>query len=164
MEKLKKNLAVAIEAARQRGEPLGHCIFSGPPGLGKTTLAHIMAHEMGVDVRVTSGPVLDKPGDLAGLLTGLKRGDILFIDEIHRLSPVIEESLYPAMEDFRIEIVTGVGAGASGLDRLREVLRRVVDAGPDELDGTMRVRETGVNLAGSASATALKVSSIRSCT
>jgi Holliday junction DNA helicase RuvB len=98
-EKLKQNLAISIEAAKQRGEPLGHCLFSGPPGLGKTTLAHILAHELDGKIRVTSGPVLEKPGDLAGLLTGLERGDVLFIDEIHRLRTVVEEYLYPAMED-----------------------------------------------------------------
>jgi Holliday junction DNA helicase RuvB len=111
-EKLKRNLAIAIEAARGRGEPLGHCLFSGPPGLGKTTLAHILAAEMGVSVRVTSGPVLDKPGDLAGLLTGLKRGDILFIDEIHRLKTVVEEYIYPAMEEFQLDILIDSGPAA----------------------------------------------------
>ncbi|HUP18341.1 MAG TPA: Holliday junction branch migration DNA helicase RuvB [Gemmatimonadota bacterium] len=111
-EKLKRNLSIAIAAARGRGEPLGHCLFSGPPGLGKTTLAHILAAEMGVDVRVTSGPVLDKPGDLAGLLTGLKRGDILFIDEIHRLKTVVEEYIYPAMEEFQLDILIDSGPAA----------------------------------------------------
>jgi Holliday junction DNA helicase RuvB len=111
-EKLKRNLAISIAAARQREEPLGHCLFSGPPGLGKTTLAHILAHEMGVRIRVTSGPVLEKPGDLAGLLTGLERGDILFIDEIHRLKTVVEEYLYPAMEEFQLDIVIDSGPAA----------------------------------------------------
>lgn len=92
----KANLRVYIQAARQRGESLDHCLFHGPPGLGKTTLAHIIAHEMEGEIRVTSGPVLEKPADLAGLLTNLQDGDILFIDEIHRLSPVVEEYLYPA--------------------------------------------------------------------
>ncbi|MGH7572052.1 MAG: Holliday junction branch migration DNA helicase RuvB [Gemmatimonadota bacterium] len=111
-EKLKRNLAISIAAAKQREEPLGHCLFSGPPGLGKTTLAHILAHEMGVRIRVTSGPVLEKPGDLAGLLTGLERGDILFIDEIHRLKTVVEEYLYPAMEEFQLDIVIDSGPAA----------------------------------------------------
>ena len=111
-EKLKRNLAISIAAARQREEPLGHCLFSGPPGLGKTTLAHILAHEMSVRIRVTSGPVLEKPGDLAGLLTGLERGDILFIDEIHRLKTVVEEYLYPAMEEFQLDIVIDSGPAA----------------------------------------------------
>ncbi|MDX1623316.1 MAG: Holliday junction branch migration DNA helicase RuvB [Gemmatimonadota bacterium] len=111
-EKLKQNLSIAIEAARQREEPLGHCLFSGPPGLGKTTLAHILANEMEVDIRVTSGPVLEKPGDLAGLLTGLERGDVLFIDEIHRLKTVVEEYLYPAMEEYQLDIVIDSGPAA----------------------------------------------------
>ncbi len=111
-ERLKHNLAIAIQAAKKRGEPLGHCLFSGPPGLGKTTLAHILAHEMGSRVRVTSGPVLEKPGDLAGLLTGMEHGDILFIDEIHRLRPIVEEYLYPAMEEFQLDILIDSGPAA----------------------------------------------------
>ncbi len=111
-EKLKRNLGISIAAARQRGEPLGHCLFSGPPGLGKTTLAHVLAHEMGSRIRVTSGPVLEKPGDLAGLLTGLDRGDVLFIDEIHRLKTVVEEYLYPAMEEFQLDILIDSGPAA----------------------------------------------------
>jgi Holliday junction DNA helicase RuvB len=111
-EKLKQNLAISIEAAKQRGEPLGHCLFSGPPGLGKTTLAHILAHELDGKIRVTSGPVLEKPGDLAGLLTGLERGDVLFIDEIHRLRTVVEEYLYPAMEEFQLDILIDSGPAA----------------------------------------------------
>lgn len=107
-----ERLSVLIEAARQRGEPLGHCLFSGPPGLGKTTLANILAKEMGTQVIVSSGPVLDKAGDLAGLLTNLQDGDILFIDEIHQLNRVVEEYLYPAMEDYKLDLVIDSGANA----------------------------------------------------
>jgi Holliday junction DNA helicase RuvB len=113
--KVADNLAVYVKAARQRGDSLDHVLLSGPPGLGKTTLAYLLGHEMGSEVRVTSGPALERKGDLVGILTSLARGDILFIDEIHRLLPVVEESLYPAMEDFRIELVTGVGAGARAI-------------------------------------------------
>ena len=103
-ERLKENLRIAIEAATARREPLDHILFHGPPGLGKTTLAMLLAREMGVGFTTTSGPVLEKPADLVGALTNLQQGDILFIDEIHRLRPVIEEFLYPAMEDFRVEV------------------------------------------------------------
>jgi Holliday junction DNA helicase RuvB len=106
------NLVVFVTAARQRGESLDHVLLHGPPGLGKTTLATIIANEMQVNLRVTSGPVLDKPGDLAGLLTNLQEGDVLFIDEIHRLSPVVEEYLYSAMEDFQIDIMIDKGPSA----------------------------------------------------
>jgi Holliday junction DNA helicase RuvB len=109
---LKENLAIAIEAARKRGEPLDHTLFFGPPGLGKTTLAMLIAKEMGVNVRTTSGPVLEKAGDLVGFLTTLQRGDVLFIDEIHRLRPVLEEFLYPAMEDFRVDVRIADGPNA----------------------------------------------------
>jgi len=102
--KVKESLQIAIDAAKQRKEPLDHALFFGPPGLGKTTLAMLMAREMGVDIRVTSGPVLERPGDLVGMLTGLKPGDILFIDEVHRLRPALEEFLYPAMEEFRVDV------------------------------------------------------------
>lgn len=107
-----ENLKVFVEAANQRGEALDHTLFHGPPGLGKTTLAHILANELNVGIKVTSGPVLDKPGDLAGLLTNLDERDILFIDEIHRLSPVVEEYLYSAMEDYRIDIMIETGPNA----------------------------------------------------
>jgi Holliday junction DNA helicase RuvB len=103
-EKVKEALSIAVQAALQRRDPLDHLLFHGPPGLGKTTLAALMAREMGVNIKTTSGPVLEKPADLVGILTNQRKGDILFIDEIHRLRPIIEEFLYPAMEDFRVEI------------------------------------------------------------
>jgi Holliday junction DNA helicase RuvB len=107
--KHKENLRVYIDAARRRGEPLDHILFAGPPGLGKTTLAHILAQEMGVQLHLTSGPAIDHKGALTGLLTRCSRGDLLFIDEIHRLSAPVEEALYPAIEDFRIDVMTGEG-------------------------------------------------------
>jgi Holliday junction DNA helicase RuvB len=112
---IKEYLKIFIEASKKRGEPLDHILFSGPPGLGKTTLAHIIAHEMGSDIKSTSGPVLERPGDLAAMLTALKRGDVLFIDEIHRLNSVIEEILYPAMEDFVIDVMIGEGPSARSI-------------------------------------------------
>jgi Holliday junction DNA helicase RuvB len=108
---VKSSLQIAIDAAKARGDTLDHTLFFGPPGLGKTTLAMLMAKEMGVQLRTTSGPVLEKPGDLVALLSSLARGDILFIDEIHRLRPVLEEFLYPAMEDFRVDVRIGEGPG-----------------------------------------------------
>jgi Holliday junction DNA helicase RuvB len=114
-EQVKASLKIAIEAAQKRGEPLDHLLFSGPPGLGKTTLAHIIAREMGAEIRSTTGPVLEKPGDIAALLTPLQQGDILFIDEIHRINPVVEEVLYPAMEDFFIDVMIGEGPSARSI-------------------------------------------------
>jgi Holliday junction DNA helicase RuvB len=112
---VKEQLEIFIEAARRRTEPLDHTLVFGPPGLGKTTLAHVIAHEMKVDLKTTSGPVLEKAGDLAALLTNLESGDVLFIDEIHRLSPVVEEILYPALEDYQLDIVIGEGPAARSI-------------------------------------------------
>lgn len=112
---VKEQMEIFITAARKRDDVLDHCLVFGPPGLGKTTLAHIIAHEMGVTLHSTSGPVLERPGDLAALLTNLNRGDVLFIDEIHRMSPVVEEVLYPAMEDFQLDIMVGEGPSARSI-------------------------------------------------
>ena len=112
-DKVKENLKVYIEAAKFRGEPLDHVLLYGPPGLGKTTLSNIIANELGVNIRITSGPAIEKPGDLAALLTNLNPGDVLFIDEIHRMSRAVEEILYPSMEDFAIDIITGKGQMAA---------------------------------------------------
>lgn len=114
-EKIKNNLRVYIEAAKMRGEPLDHVLFYGPPGLGKTTLASIIANEMGVHMKVTSGPAIAKPGEMAAILSNLQEGDVLFIDEIHRLNRQVEEVLYPAMEDFAIDIMVGKGATARSI-------------------------------------------------
>jgi Holliday junction DNA helicase RuvB len=113
--RIKERLEIFIKAAKERNDPLDHTLFSGPPGLGKTTLAHIMAREMGVNIVCTSGPVIEKPGDLAGLLTNLTEKDVLFIDEIHRLNRVVEEYLYPAMEDFKLDIVIDTGPNARSI-------------------------------------------------
>ncbi len=111
-DRVRENLQVAIAAARQRQEALDHVLLYGPPGLGKTTLAHVIGNELGVPVRATAGPVIEKPGDLAAMLTSLQERDVLFIDEVHRMSPVIEEILYPAMEDYELDILIGTGPGA----------------------------------------------------
>ena len=114
-QKVVDNLRIFVEAAKYRGEPLDHTLLHGPPGLGKTTLSNIIANELGVGFKITSGPVLDKPGDLAGLLTSLEPNDVLFIDEIHRLSPIVEEYLYSAMEDYRIDIMIDKGPSARSI-------------------------------------------------
>ena len=114
-DKIRENLHVAITAARQRGEALDHVLLYGPPGLGKTTLAHVIAHELGVAMRPTAGPVIERPGDLAALVSNLQPRDVLFIDEVHRMSPTIEETLYPAMEDYHLDIVIGEGPGARAI-------------------------------------------------
>lgn len=114
-DQVKENLEILISAARQRGEPLDHVLFYGPPGLGKTTLAHVLANEMGVSIKITSGPAIERTGDLAAILTNLRAGDILFIDEIHRLGRAIEEILYPAMEDYALDIIIGKGPSARSI-------------------------------------------------
>lgn len=114
-ERIKENLEILIAAAIKRGDPLDHVLFYGPPGLGKTTLAHILANEMGVNIKVTSGPAIERAGDLAALLTNLRAGDILFVDEVHRLGRAVEEVLYPAMEDFALDIVIGKGPSARSI-------------------------------------------------
>jgi Holliday junction DNA helicase RuvB len=114
-DRVKENLAILLAAAKRRGEPLDHVLFYGPPGLGKTTLAHVLANEMGVGIKVTSGPAIERAGDLAAILTNLQLGDILFIDEIHRLGRAIEEILYPAMEEFALDITVGKGASARSI-------------------------------------------------
>ncbi|MCS6844361.1 MAG: Holliday junction branch migration DNA helicase RuvB [Caldilineales bacterium] len=114
-DRLRENLEILLQAARQRGEPLDHVLFYGPPGLGKTTLAHVLANEMGVALKITAGPAIERAGDLAAILTNLHKGDILFIDEVHRLGRAVEEVLYPAMEDFALDIVVGKGPSARSI-------------------------------------------------
>jgi len=114
-DQVKENLSILIAAARQRGEPLDHVLFYGPPGLGKTTFAHVLANEMGVNIKITAGPAVERPGDLAAILTNLRAGDIFFIDEVHRLGRVVEEVLYPAMEDYALDIVIGKGPSARSI-------------------------------------------------
>ncbi len=114
-DQVKENLSILIDAAKQRNESLDHVLFYGPPGLGKTTLSHVLANEMGVNIRITSGPAIEKAGDLAAILTNLRAGDILFIDEIHRLGRAVEEILYPAMEDFALDIIIGKGPSARSI-------------------------------------------------
>ena len=114
-DQVKENLAILIAAARQRGEALDHVLFYGPPGLGKTTLANVLANEMDVNIKTTSGPAIERAGDLAAILTNLRAGDVLFIDEIHRLGRAVEEVLYPAMEDFALDIIIGKGPSARSI-------------------------------------------------
>ncbi len=138
-DKVKENMAIYIQAAKRRGDPLDHVLLYGPPGLGKTTLSAIIAHEMGVNLRVTTGPAIEKPGDLAALLTNLQPNDVLFIDEIHRLSRAVEEILYPALEDHAIDIIMGKGPSARSLR---------IDLNPFALLRHRRADVAGLHLAG----------------
>ena len=140
--KLKETLGVFLQAARQRQEPLDHVLLSGPPGLGKTTLAHIIAREMGAQIRVTSGPVLEKAGDLAAILTNLAPGDVLFVDEIHRMPPAVEEILYPAMEDGKLDLVIGRGRAPA---RSSSVFRRSRSWAPRRAPASSRSRSRRVS-------------------
>jgi Holliday junction DNA helicase RuvB len=140
-EKVKQSLRIWIDAALARREPLDHAVFYGPPGLGKTTLAELIARELGVNIRTTSGPALEKPGDLVGTLTNMREGDILFIDEIHRLSPAIEEALYPAMEDFQVQLIVGEGPSAQSITLKLERFTLVgATTQPGKLTGPLRDR------------------------
>ena len=145
-EKVKQNLKIYLEAAKRRGEPMDHILLYGPPGLGKTTLAGIVAQEMGVQISSTSGPAIEKPGDLAALLTNLQEGDVLFIDEIHRLSRQVEEVLYPALEDYALDIMIGKGPSGQITGPLRDrfgVLLKLELYGPDELSRIIQ-RSAGI--------------------
>src|SRR6187455_931428 len=128
-DRIRENLQVAIAAAKQRHEPLDHVLLHGPPGLGKTTLAYVIGNEMGVPVRATSGPAIEKPGDLVGIVTNLAHGEVLFIDEIHRMSPAVEEILYPALEDYEVDIVIGQGPSARTVRTRRLANWRAARAG-----------------------------------